>query len=167
MPAEQVGVDKAAGHDSHPSARDFFARFDAEKETISVEDQKRQEIIDMGLPDDGYDYLKHLRAIGKTKVGLDKLPNTSAIKAAQDVQEEEATGPSVFLAAPLTHKPAADIKVVDARRVVVDATEDEGAQTSIPKHRVPTKNASGVRLQRLTQQVCVRMTAAMTMPHQA
>ena len=33
--------------------------------------ERRQELLELGFPDDGYDYIKHLRAGGRQPVGLD------------------------------------------------------------------------------------------------
>ena len=39
-----------------------------ESSTYSLSEAQRREIIGLGLPDDGYDYLKHLRALDRAAV---------------------------------------------------------------------------------------------------
>lgn len=41
-------------------------------------EDKRKEIIELGLPDDGYDYTKHLRTVGQGRARLEALPSTSS-----------------------------------------------------------------------------------------
>ena len=36
-----------------------------------INDERRKELIELGFPDDGYDYLKHLRVLGKGQASLE------------------------------------------------------------------------------------------------
>lgn len=172
VPADAAGVFSERGRDGPaPSARDFFsARLEAERPTVSLDDSKRREIVDLGLPDDGYDYLKHLRAPGGSRVGLPAgaAPGASskaAGAAAATIPEEEsgsdeeevAAGPSVFIAAPVIHQPAADVGVVDARclAAAAPAAAQSGDAAPLPRQRVPTKGAAAVRLEKMTKQARV------------
>ena len=54
---------------------------DAETASYSLSEDQRREIIGLGLPDDGYDYLKHLRALDRaaaTSQDEGKLPVSCA-----------------------------------------------------------------------------------------
>ena len=46
-------------HGGHP-----LAFLEAEDAVYSLSEEQRREIIGLGLPDDGYDYLRHLRTLG-------------------------------------------------------------------------------------------------------
>lgn len=55
--------------DSKPQAPYVPRWFQDEVDDIS--DERRKELIELGFPDDGYDYLKHLRVLGKGQASLE------------------------------------------------------------------------------------------------
>lgn len=40
-------------------------------EVDDISEDRRKELIELGFPDDGYDYLKHLRVLGKGQASLE------------------------------------------------------------------------------------------------
>lgn len=40
-------------------------------EVDDISENRRKELIELGFPDDGYDYLKHLRVLGKGQASLE------------------------------------------------------------------------------------------------
>ena len=46
-------------------------------EVDDISEDRRKELIELGFPDDGYDYLKHLRVLGKGQASLEG-PDSSA-----------------------------------------------------------------------------------------
>lgn len=81
--------------------------------------------------DDGYDYLKHMRVLGRGQANLEGVPATASADsdaAAGDAGAGHAApGPSVFLPAPELEAPEDDVKVIDASRLtVMQAVEAEG-----------------------------------------
>lgn len=40
-------------------------------EVDDISDDRRKELIELGFPDDGYDYLKHMRVLGKGQASLE------------------------------------------------------------------------------------------------
>lgn len=40
-------------------------------EVDEISEDRRKELIELGFPDDGYDYLKHLRVLGKGQASLE------------------------------------------------------------------------------------------------
>ncbi len=73
----------------------------------------------MGFPDDGYDYLKHMRAGSR-------VAGSSELVGAQEPPPEAAAGPSVFVPAQLRQPLEDDDKMFDARQLVIhqSATDD-------------------------------------------
>ena len=67
----------------------------------------------MGFPDDGYDYLKHMRA-GSRATGTAELHGMDAARAA-----EPLAGPSVFVPAQQQQPLEDDAKMFDARQLVI------------------------------------------------
>ncbi|EIE25288.1 hypothetical protein COCSUDRAFT_61516 [Coccomyxa subellipsoidea C-169] len=82
--------------------RGFFP-FPPEEVTWDLSENKRKEIVELGLPDDGYDYLQHLK---------DPAANVSS---SDNASAPAAEGPRVFLPAPFVEPPPEDVKYVDAR----------------------------------------------------
>ena len=75
----------------------------------------------MGFPDDGYDYLKHMRA-GSRATGTAELLSGDPARGAT----EPTAGPSVFVAAQQRQPLEDDEKMFDARQLVIyePATND-------------------------------------------
>jgi hypothetical protein len=73
----------------------------------------------MGFPDDGYDYLKHMRA-GARSAGAAELAGAGPAVA------ETSAGPSVFVVAQQQQQLEDDEKMFDARQLVIHqpATDD-------------------------------------------
>ena len=64
-----------AVHEAAKQGSDFHPLAWLRQEQDDISEERRQEIIKLGFPDDGYDYLKHLRQVGR--------PQASAVGAAQ------------------------------------------------------------------------------------
>ena len=78
----------------------------------AMSEQRRQELIEMGFPDDGYDYLKHMRAGSRAAAGAAELVGGAE-------EPSVAAGPSVFVAAQLRQPLEDDEKLFDARQLVI------------------------------------------------
>lgn len=81
--------------------------------------------------DDGYDYLKHMRVLGRGQANLEGMPAVASADSDSAASEagagSAAPGPSVFLPAPALEAPEDDVKVIDASRLtVMQAVEAEG-----------------------------------------
>jgi protein LTV1 len=155
------GPPRAAGggpppHDPRAVYRHFFGGGDSDEgEGLGpggggggIPEAKRRELLSLGFPDDGYDYLKHMRVVGggaggprrqqqqqQAADGEDEgqqrggaggpssapSPSASSSSAAAAV---ETVGPATFLRAPRLRAPAPDVRLVDARgvRTTVEAT---------------------------------------------
>lgn len=61
--------------------------YEDEDDQVQTEEQ-RQEIIGMGFPDDGYNYLKHMRAVGSRQQML-IVPSSVPEDEAVDENDEE------------------------------------------------------------------------------
>lgn len=46
-------------------------------------EERRQELIELGFPDDGYDYLKHLRVPGVGRAGLEVQAGRQPVEQAE------------------------------------------------------------------------------------
>ena len=92
---EQLWVEKSRGVTvgrpdpalaSEPQSRDpeYYSpehplAFLSEEPTDTLTEEQRKEIVDLGLPDDGYDYLKHLRDPRSTSGPPPAEPGTSSV----------------------------------------------------------------------------------------
>lgn len=47
-------------------------------EVDEISEDRRKELIELGFPDDGYDYLKHLRVLGKGQASLEGVADNEA-----------------------------------------------------------------------------------------
>jgi hypothetical protein len=91
------------------------------------DDARRREIVGMGLPDDGYDYTKHLRVVGNQPASslVENTAGKAGVKGdvvvgAGDEEEAVVAGPSVFIpAVHAEHVPVKDEKTVDASKLVL------------------------------------------------
>ena len=72
----------------------------------------------MGFPDDGYDYLKHMRA-GARSAGAAELTGAGPAGAGPSAAAEPLAGPSVFVAAQQRQPLEDDEKMFDARQLVI------------------------------------------------
>lgn len=113
--------------------------FAPEEFSWDLPDIKRKEIVELGLPDDGYDYLQHLKDPAAAGAPVDvKVPAEGEPPCVpcmlslwlfrRGYSEEELclhAGPRVFLPAPYLEPPPEDIKYVDARSLPqLTVTED-------------------------------------------
>ena len=89
-----------------------------EQEPLSEE--RRREIIALGFPDDGYDYLKHLRRRGGVAACVERASDDTGHG---DVHE---AAPSTFVPAATFVPPTPDVRVVDARamRLASEAADE-------------------------------------------
>lgn len=122
VPTDQLGV-----HDQpqptpgryppgHPLA------FLNEQQPLSEE--RRREIIALGFPDDGYDYLKHLRRRGAVAASVER-------SHAEQAADTSDAAPSTFVPATTFVPPTPDVRVVDARamRLSSGAADEVGCCT--------------------------------------
>ncbi|KAL0054064.1 hypothetical protein WJX82_003186 [Trebouxia sp. C0006] len=92
-------------------------------EVDDISEDRRKELIELGFPDDGYDYLKHMRVLGKGQASLEGA----------EAHADAEVGPSTFVSALNTEKPGEDRKAFDARQLVLhQAAQDvvEAAQSA-------------------------------------
>ncbi|DBA99090.1 hypothetical protein WJX77_009113 [Trebouxia sp. C0004] len=92
-------------------------------EVDDISEDRRKEVIELGFPDDGYDYLKHMRVLGKGQASLEGA----------EAHVDAEVGPSTFVSALNTEKPGEDRKAFDARQLVLhQAAQDvvEAAQSA-------------------------------------
>lgn len=107
--------------DTDPRASHIPRWFQDEVDDIS--EDRRKELIELGFPDDGYDYLKHMRVLGKGQASLEGA----------EAHADPEVGPSTFVSALSTEKPGEDRKAFDARQLVLhQAAQDvvEAAQSA-------------------------------------
>jgi len=175
VPAGAAGGPGAAADDGPPDARSFWARAaDEEAITVGVKDRKRQEIVDLGLPDDGYDYTKHLRHIGPTPVALSGLPAPGAPGASSGATAggsdappgapgAGAPGPAIFLAPAALLAPAADVRLVDARGLALAPAAGalDADEAELPATRVPVRERGAAARLRGTARAELEELAAM------
>ncbi len=79
--------------------------------------------------DDGYDYLKHMRVLGRGVAGMEGGSRAADAGAAPEVEAtpQAAPGPSVYMAAPQLEAPEEDRRLIDASGLtVMQAVEEEG-----------------------------------------
>lgn len=106
---------------------------------------KRREIISLGFPDDGYDYLKHLRVLGQGQASMApvaaKDPSIVTVRPVDLATGNPALAPAVpegegededliDLDAEELMQVAPDVKIFDARRLTVqkEAADDADAE---------------------------------------
>lgn len=76
LAADDYDLDGDFDEDGGYGPSSFFGGlFDDQRNYLDPDDPdaeaRRREIIDLGFPDDGYDYLKHLRVLGRGRANLD------------------------------------------------------------------------------------------------
>ncbi|KAL4443797.1 hypothetical protein ABPG75_011534 [Micractinium tetrahymenae] len=107
-----------------------LAWLEDEAAAAPMSEARRRELIELGFPDDGYDYLKHMRVLGRGQANLEGPPADAAAAsstAGEAGASHAAPGPSVFLPAPALEAPEEDVQVIDASRLtVMQAVEAEG-----------------------------------------
>eukprot|EP00877_Chromochloris_zofingiensis_P001835 jgi/Chrzof1/11652/Cz06g03220.t1 len=129
VPNDELKVPAGPPADPSQLYRHFFGD---EEDAEPLSDARKRELLEYGFPDDGYDYLKHCRVLGRSQAALEAVPSGSQQQTAASTSSDPApTEPvqSVYLNAPKAKAPTADVKVVDARRVqVADSIIDNPAQ---------------------------------------
>ena len=81
--------------------------------------ERRRELLELGFPDDGYDYAKHMRAPGGLAQGETSLEGAPG---------GDDGGPSVYVAAAAVAAVAPDVRVDDATRLTLhEAAPDDDA----------------------------------------
>ncbi|CAL5222515.1 g4890 [Coccomyxa viridis] len=119
---EEAGEDASAARNiEHVSAKVDHAAVIAQLQgrqqegpVLQLPEERRRELVSLGFPDDGYDYLKHLKE-GREDVRVDHEDDSEGITSRDEAPA--ASGPRVFLPAPYVEPPPEDIKVIDARRL--------------------------------------------------
>lgn len=87
----------------------------------ALTEEERKEMVDLGFPDDGYNYLRHLKELVPGKAPAES-------SSEQPTASDGPVGPCVFIPAPKFVPPAADVKLVDARQLAVGSiVEDDAA----------------------------------------
>jgi protein LTV1 len=124
-------------HDPRALYRHFFGgdHDDGGAAGGGLSDAKRRELLSLGFPDDGYDYLKHMRVVGGAGGGKQQQRQQQEDEAEEQQQDQDAAaagpssaaaddatvetvvGPAKFLRAPRLRAPAPDVRLVDARGV--------------------------------------------------
>lgn len=92
-------------------------------ENEPMKEERRREILEYGFPDDGYDYLKHMKTIGIGRGSTGLVSNSR--EAPESSTGESSRTRSVFIPAVRVSVPTADIKVVDARHLCVQDTDTD------------------------------------------
>eukprot|EP00890_Picochlorum_soloecismus_P004879 jgi/Picsp_1/5392/NSC_02752-R1_protein ltv1 homolog len=114
--------------------------------TSGIDESRRQELIELGFDDDGYDYLKHLRTLGRGHARMEVLQedrdngdddgggggggaqeekegkivvHENKKKNANKEAESVLDGASVFVKAPVSRAPEEDVAVFDASGLTV------------------------------------------------
>jgi hypothetical protein len=138
------------------------------KEELS--DARRKELIELGFPDDGYDYLKHMRLGGHAAavaLGTAAIPAaapTAAVAAAAAPAAAGAAG--VFVRAPLPLAPEEDVRLLDSTRLAVlqgqvedeDAAKLAGGVTAFTRERREVRGAGVAGVYMLAHEhMCVRV----------
>ncbi|KAG0591113.1 hypothetical protein KC19_1G150700 [Ceratodon purpureus] len=107
--AEESSVFADAEEDDDVRSRRSMASRSTRRSTASraahkgpLPEHVRVELVELGFPDDGYDYMQHMRKIGVSGVGGSFVPTTR----------------------PKPEKLRADVKVFDASKVAVQAVEE-------------------------------------------
>jgi hypothetical protein len=133
QPVDKVGVpdpEKAIATGGRWPAGHPLAWLEAEQTNKVSDDSRRREIVSLGLPDDGYDYLKHMRVVGgRVSSSLVEVPAEEHPKKQGDTISlvEEVAGPSVFVPATRISKTKTvrDEKMLDASKLVVRSKADD------------------------------------------
>ena len=130
----------------------------------SLTPARRREMLDLGFPDDGYDYLRHLREPAQARAvemsgedGVGEETGAAAAAAAAAPAPAAApvvpAGPSVFLPAPSTSRPAPDVRVFDASSLTIHAParDDDDAAAAAGGVTVLARAVGRVRRQAVAE----------------
>ena len=134
-----------------------LAWLEEEQNAGPLSEERRKEMIELGFPDDGYDYLRHMRLIGRNRTaGLVEIENTKSKDDA--VVETDFPAPSIFVPVSRPEAPQMDACVFDATELtLLQAAEEEedagmamGGVTAFSRPRDP-HNVRGVHAQELKE----------------
>lgn len=149
--------------------------------TSSLDESRRQELIELGFDDDGYDYLKHLRTLGRGHARLEAVQDDRSNeddgreeregkivlhedkkKNANKETESVLDGASVFVKAPVSRAPEEDVAVFDASGLTVlqqvadetEATELMGGVTAFSRKQreKPRRNQELVDVEKMMEE---------------
>jgi protein LTV1 len=144
---EELNLPVAAPGHAPPSDprslyRHFFGDDDGEEAGAPLSEQRRRELLELGFPDDDYDYFKHCKVLNSqpaaaAQAGSGGEASSSAPAAGMGSDaagprrpkvEHAGMGQSVFIPAPRRLAPHADVKLVDARSLAaLEAAAASGA----------------------------------------
>lgn len=149
--------------------------------TSGLDESRRQELIELGFDDDGYDYLKHLRTLGRGQARLEVVQedrsnedaggegkegkivlHVDKKKNANKETESVLDGASVFVQAPVSRAPEEDVAVFDASGLTVlqqvadenEATELMGGVTAFSRKQRerPRRNQDLVDVEKMMEE---------------
>ncbi|GMH40512.1 hypothetical protein BSKO_08416 [Bryopsis sp. KO-2023] len=106
-------------------------------------EEQREEMISLGLPDDGYNYLQHVRTVGKGKASLEKIEEEPQVQV-----ETESVGTSGAggVVASNFEPPTEDRKLVNARALTaVEEVDEDAADSRIGTTSAFSREVEGVR----------------------
>lgn len=138
---EELGQPSSGPMSAEMARQFFFGGQDSE-----VTEEQREEMISMGLPDDGYNYLQHLRTVGKGKANLERIPEEST-NAAAETTESVGTSSTGGIVAANFQPPEEDRKIVNARNLTsIKEVEDETcADANVGTTSAFSREVEGVR----------------------
>ena len=97
--AEREAAVAAAAQTRHPLSFLYV-----QEEDLVQNEAQRQEILDRGLPDDGYNYLRHLRAPGHAQPRTATVDTSSALAhGAEELSKDRGVLAGAHVAAAATH----------------------------------------------------------------
>ena len=129
---------------------------------VSLSETKREQIVELGLPDDGYDYLQHVR--DPAQDGLDSVdgedggggaggayasvmwPCRLSMQPKNYLSMRMRAGPRVFLPAPYLEPPPEDVRLFDARALPLPAAPAKQVCTLSSINLQPSVSATNPRL---------------------
>ena len=142
---EQLGQPPDAPRDPRLLHQHFFGG-DDETASQPISEDRRRENLEYGFPDDGYDYMRHLRIIGRGQASMEQhsnrpsegapgtsTPAPSAAAAAAVLASQGEPSKLVFLKAPKRIAPSTDVRLVDARQLnVLNVEQADSSSSSAP-----------------------------------
>lgn len=140
--AHQASISNRRYPPGHP-----LAWLEDEERQGEMSDERRKELIELGFPDDGYDYLRHVRTLGRGAGSLEGIAQEAGAstpagaageppivifggKAPASVRETGPLGPSVFVKSATVLQPEEDVVVFDAARLTVLQPTDVDEEAS-------------------------------------
>ncbi|PSC71647.1 LTV1-like protein isoform A [Micractinium conductrix] len=137
-----------------------------EQASAPMSEERRRELIELGFPDDGYDYLKHTRVLGRGVASLEGMPAAAAIVAAAAAAaaaeaEAAAPGPSFFVPAPEFQAPEEDVQVIDASGLTVMTEAEEEGDAAVMAGGVTAFSRQRERVRAAEKRELAELEAAM------